>query len=128
MALPTIYDLSTPTSNLAEFMGLDETFMPSILADNRLMFGADIVPALFAGAHGYKRSHNLWQTLLWGLAGYMAPFPVVAVAAFESATGKTALQRSLNGLEGHGSSSRRKRCIKKGYKNGRRACLKYGSR
>ena len=125
MSLPTIYDLSTPTSNLAALMGLGESIVPAILSENRIMTGADLVPALFAGAHGYRRSHSFLQTILWGIAGYMAPFPVVAVAAFENATGNRAFGTHLGGLEGHG------RCIKHGYKTVRgkrkRVCLKYAS-
>jgi hypothetical protein len=99
MSLPTIYDLSTPTSNLAALMGLGESIVPAILSENRIMTGADLVPALFAGAHGYRRSHSFLQTILWGIAGYMAPFPVVAVAAFENATGNRAFGTHLGDFD-----------------------------
>jgi hypothetical protein len=123
MALPTIYDLSTPYGNLASLMDLDASIVPAVLSDNRFLMGADLVPMLFAGAHGYRRSHSFLQTLLWGLAGYMAPFPVVAVAAFEGATGNRAFGTALEGLEG--------RCLRYGHRTVRgkrkRICKKYAS-
>ena len=79
--LPVLYDLTDPSSNLAAYDGI----MPSYLADNRFLWGAELVPAFFAGAYGYRRNGALGG-LLWALAGYMAPLPVAGVIAYEAGT------------------------------------------
>ncbi len=97
-ALPTTYDLTDPASNLAALLEEANSFglLPSVLEDNRFLMGAEYVPALFAGAYGYRRSGDFFKTLLWALAGYMAPLPVAGVIAFEAGTGR----RAFGGLGG----------------------------
>jgi hypothetical protein len=118
-ALPTIYDLTDPSSNLAaydaEYGQLGQPldgFMPAALADNRFLMGAEYVPALFAGAYGYRRHRSILPTLAWALAGYMAPLPVAGVIAYEAGTGR----RAFAGLGEGDPVEPRFRCIKYAYK------------
>jgi len=88
--LPVAYDFTDPASNLAFLGAYDETILdgivPDVLKDNRFLWGAEVVPAYFAGLYGYKRHGSVLGGLAWALAGYMAPLPVVALAAYESTT------------------------------------------
>lgn len=65
--------------------GLD---MLDDLALPRFLWGATWAPMLVAGLHGYGRSHSLIGAALWTLAGYIAPLPAVAIAAYEQGVGK----------------------------------------
>lgn len=152
-ALPTIYDLTDPSSNLAyydptsnlaaydaEYGQLGTSFdgmMPAYLADNRFLMGAEYAPALFAGAYGYRRHRSILPTLAWALAGYMAPLPVAGLIAFEAGTGQRAFG-GLDGLDGlmdggpvgggyRARRGQRRKCIRWGRTaDGRRVCRKYG--
>lgn len=90
-SLPTIYDYSDPASNLA---GL----LPDVLEQNRFLTGVEYIPYLVAAAHGYRRSGgNILTTVLWGLAGYMAPLPVVGFAIYEETTRPRGMGDALSG-------------------------------
>jgi hypothetical protein len=139
MALPTILDITDPASNLAALdaelaalSGLDASFMPAILSENRFLYGADIVPAMFLAAYGFRRSRgSIAATLLWGLAGYMAPLPVASVVAYETVSGQRAFAAGVGGLSGgQWFDIKTKRCIRWHYviEKGRgrvRRCQKY---
>ena len=92
--LPTVYDLSTPGSNLALYdedeysEGPLSGVLPDYLEQNRFLWGVDLIPLAFGAMYGYRRGRgSLIQAALWGLAGYMAPLPVVSVALYEQNTG-----------------------------------------
>lgn len=80
-SFPSIYDYTDPATNLAGVL-------PDVLENNRFLMGAELVPVLVTAAHGYRKSGGgILATLLWGLAGYMAPLPVTGIAVYEAATG-----------------------------------------
>lgn len=112
-ALPSILDITDPTSNLAAYEeylgGAVIGLVPSVLADNRFTWGADAVPALVAGSYGYRSSGSFLKAALYALAGYMAPLPAVGLLAIMSATPEP---KRRTGFEGYGrkkSRSRRRR-------------------
>lgn len=96
-ALPTMYDYTDPYTNLAAYDSggcVGDSLagiVPDILAENRFLWGADLIPTYLAAYHGYRRSGGgLMSTLLWGLAGYIAPLPAVGLAVYEQTQGQRA--------------------------------------
>ena len=114
MALPTILNMSTPASNLAElgftpkrYFAWDGTpigvgsdcapismepdlsglMVPDYLEDSRVTWGQELAVALLAGARSYNRRQGPLATILWGLAGYMAPLPTAAAMTYQSLSG-----------------------------------------
>jgi len=85
--LPVLYDLTDAPSNLAAYDDVLDGVMPSFMSENRFLWGADFVPAYFAGVYGYSRHRSVLGALGWALAAYMAPFPVAGVVAYEVTTG-----------------------------------------
>jgi hypothetical protein len=90
-ALPTVYDYTDPSSNLALYdeSALSGAYLPDFLSENRFLWGADLIPTYLAAYHGYRRSGGgIVSTLLWGLAGYIAPLPAVGLAVYEQTQGQ----------------------------------------
>jgi len=103
MALPSIYDLTNPESNLADPIdcgcgrGLscaDCAALSGLAADaaastdplqSIMNFSVRLSASLLAGVHGYRRGGAL-QGLLWALAGSWFPFPTAGVAVYQTAT------------------------------------------
>lgn len=95
-AMPTSYDLSTPESNLAgeEMLytaydgtpiGVGRPF-PNERALNGMsgpFSAADAFVAVLTGLHGF-RSGGALVAAVWAFAGYLAPLPVLGVAAMET--------------------------------------------
>lgn len=112
-ALPSVYDLSTPESNLSGpvsdyvawdgsplsglespsmFDGAPSMFdgvMPDFIEQNRVTWGEDLIGPVLGALHGYRRSGgSIIQAALWAVLGYVAPLPAVGASLYESSTGK----------------------------------------
>ena len=118
MALPSIYDLTDPTSNLAA----DRLILPPFIEDNRIDYAERWALPLAVGTAVWLAGRGLLPTAAWTLGAYMAPMPVAALQALMMARGA---QRAtaLSGLER--VRFKRKRCIKYRYVRGKRFCAKY---
>ena len=108
-ALPTLYDLDDPTSNLAGFEdvptqyvawdgtpigegntcapmryneGLMGAVIPEALEEKRIGFGASYALPLLVGVLSYVTNRRPGRAVLWGLGAYMAPLPVAGVFGY----------------------------------------------
>lgn len=83
--LPTLYDLSTPASNLAAF----EESLSALSFDldpYRITWGQGIIPAALGVAFGYEQKGAL-GAVLGAVAGYMAPLPLALFILAKAASG-----------------------------------------
>lgn len=108
-ALPTLYDLDEPTTNLAwldaqpeptQYQAWDGTsigegntcapmrynegmmgVMPDFIENRRITFGSDIALPVLLGALSYFSKRAPGRAALWGLAAYMAPLPAAGAFA-----------------------------------------------
>jgi hypothetical protein len=97
--LPTIYDLTDPSSNLADalvYNAYDGSYvgegtdcatlsgvMPAYIEKKRFLWGAAYALPLLAGLYGFGRSARFRNALLWAVGGYVAPLPAAGLVAFQ---------------------------------------------
>jgi len=76
--------LSTDAGDAADDDGLDEETREVLSTAARVGFVFMLLGAATAGFHGYKRNRgDLRFGLGWGLAGFLAPLPMVGLAVYQ---------------------------------------------
>lgn len=80
MALPTLYDLTDPSTNLADVLAFDLTPLDKY----RITFGEGLIPAALGVAFGYEQKGVL-GAIAGAFVGYMAPLPLAAFILLKAA-------------------------------------------
>lgn len=101
MALPTLYDLTDPSSNLADVLSFDLTPLDKY----RFTFGEGLVPGGIGAVFGYE-NYGWKGAILGAIVGYMAPLPAVSFILLKA--GSDALQVPT-ALQGYSSRRRYRR-------------------
>lgn len=83
--LPTLYDLSTPASNLAAFEE-NLSVLEFSLEPYRITWGAGVIPAALGAAFGHEQK-GVPGLLLGAFVGYMAPLPLALFILAKAASG-----------------------------------------
>jgi hypothetical protein len=154
-ALPTFYDLTDPTSNLAADpcsdplgnlaalmspggygLEADRLVIPAFIEENRIAWLERWAMPLFVGTSQWFFTRRPVRTALWTLAAYMAPYPMAIYLAATTALGATMSERRKEGGLGEHrfrptarrTLGRKRRCIEFRRRRGRTVCVKYAMR
>lgn len=131
--LPTLYDLSTPSSNLAAAEPGDLSFDLTPLDKYRLTFGEGLIPGGIGAAFGYK-NFGMLGGVLGAFIGYMAPLPAVGFILLKAGSDMLAIPTAMEGFKiakdysptkKHGFVTPQRRCRRFIRVRGKLKCVKW---